>query len=113
MPSSTLPAPPDAKRIGAWLKASRERHNERVEQRERLAPTEHAAQLSQEQVAPLVGTTARTMGGWERGETVPPADQFLALVYLYGADILQLLAIRVSRSDAGGGEGPGRTRKLG
>lgn len=61
---------PDAARIGAWLKVQRERHG----------------QLSQEQAAARVESTARTVGAWERGETAPPADKFLALVQLYNAE---------------------------
>jgi transcriptional regulator with XRE-family HTH domain len=116
MASNTLPQPPDAARIGAFLKAARETHNQRVEKGQRLAPTETADTLSQEQAAARVNSTTRTMGGWERGETVPPTDQFLALVYLYGADILQLLAIRSTKADVAGARGEGgqgRTRKLG
>lgn len=89
---------PDAKRIGGWLKAARERHG----------------QYSQEQAAPLVGTTARTIGAWERGETAPPADKFLALVLLYEANVLQLLARRPkSAAGTGAGSDEGRTRKTG
>lgn len=66
--------PPDAARIGEWLEAARRRHG----------------QYSQEQAAAQVGTTSRTMGAWERGETVPPTDQFIALVQLYKADPMEL-----------------------
>ena len=77
---------PDAKRIGGWLKAARERQG----------------RYSQEQAAPAVGTTTRTMGGWERGETMPPADKFLALVLLYGADLSTLLQPRYKTDLEGG-----------
>lgn len=64
--------------IGAWLKAMRERQGK----------------YSQEQVAPLVGTTGRTIYSWEKG-IAPPVDKFLGLVALYEAenDIAMLLAL--------------------
>lgn len=69
MTSNGLPALPDSKRIGKLLMDAREAQE----------------RYTQEQVAPLVGATARSIGAWERGERVPPADQFLALLSLYGA----------------------------
>lgn len=91
-------SPPDAEQIGGWLKTARERQGK----------------YSQEQAAPLVGTTTRTIGGWERGETVPPADKFLGLVLLYEADLIQLLAKKSTRGAASSGAaGPGQTRRTG
>ena len=79
--------PPDAKAIGEFLKDAREAQGV----------------YSQEQAAPLVGTTTRTMGGWERGETVPPSDKFFAMVFLYDAvDKVKYLMARRFTPGAGG-----------
>jgi DNA-binding XRE family transcriptional regulator len=95
----------DAERIGKWLRAARERQG----------------MYSQEQAAHQVGTTVKTMGSWERGIVAPPSDTFLALVLLYRANILELLAIRATPSStkAASGSGPatpeepGRKRRTG
>lgn len=71
--------------------------------------------LTREKVAPLVSTTTRTLVRWEDGDAPPPADQFLALVTLYGAqkELLILLAkfekaTRSAAGDSAAGEGKRR-----
>lgn len=61
---------PNASQIGEWLRDARKRQG----------------QYSQEQAAHEVGTTARTVYSWEKGEAAPPIDMFLRLAALYKAD---------------------------
>lgn len=83
---------PTASQIGEWLRAARLR-----------------AKKTREEAAPQVGTTIRTLARWEDGEAAPPADQFFAMVLLYRADVLTLLA----RKFRGGEGGTGRARAAG
>lgn len=99
--------------IGAWLKAAREAA------RERAAPRDRAA-YAQAGVAERLRVRDRAVRMWEKGRTMPPADQFLDLVLFYGADITTLLRRgRAYKTDLGGGavkpaarpSGAARTRR--
>lgn len=69
LPTNEMTSVPTLGEIGGWLKSVRKRQDK----------------YSQEQAAPKVRTTTRTLAGWERGETAPPIDQFFELVALYEA----------------------------
>lgn len=77
LPTTGYVTTPRPEQIGAWLKQERVRDG----------------RFSQEQVAPLVGSTTRTVGAWERGETMPDADQLFFLCGLYGVRAIDLKAI--------------------
>lgn len=76
---------PTASQIGEWLKRKRVK-----------------AGIARERAAPLARTTTRTLARWEDGEVAPPSDQFFALVLLYEADILELLATKSTRGSTAG-----------
>ncbi len=98
---------PDTAQISRWLRDARDR-----------------AGLTRRQVSDRLGVTEGAIQNWENAEkpALPPADQFLALVVFYRANILELLAIKAapppSRA-AGGGAGrekpggPERKRRTG
>jgi transcriptional regulator with XRE-family HTH domain len=87
-----------ASQIGAWLRRARHEKTD----------------LSIEDVARLIDVTERTLRAWEKGENAPPTDKFLELVLLYKADVLELLATRVTKGGSAAGESEReRKRRLG
>lgn len=84
----------DPSRVSVWLRDARDR-----------------AGLTRRQVSDHLGVTEGAIQNWENPEkpALPPADQFLALVVFYRANILELLAIRATAPSraAGGGSGHG------
>lgn len=80
---------PTATQISQWLR----------DNRERLKLARRAASVA-------LDVTEKTIERWEDPDhpALPPADQFLALVVLYKADIQQFLAKRVTRERGGQAE---------
>lgn len=78
---------PSQSQIGKWLAEARE-----------------DAGLSQRIAAEALNTDAGTISRWERGVMPMSAEKFLALVLLYKADILELLATKFTSSAKGSQE---------
>lgn len=92
---------PDSSQISKWLRDARDR-----------------AGLTRRQVSDRIGVTEGAIQNWENEEkpALPPADQFLALVVFYRANVLELLASRAERPSraaggAGGHEKPGKPER--
>lgn len=75
---------PTKAQIGEWLRAAREAARQR-------APLDKRGEYAQAEVAHRLGVRERAVRMWEKGRTAPPADQFLELVRLYGADITEIV----------------------
>lgn len=98
---------PKRSQICSWLRTARE-----------------GAKLTRRTVSTALNVTERQIFNWEdpKGTALPPADDFLALVLLYKADVGELLARKYSRATSRSADtleshdetgGPGRRRKLG
>lgn len=96
--------PPTQADIGKWLARARK-----------------AKDLVQQEAATAIGVDKQTVSDWETGRYRMTAEDFLKLVLLYEADVLELLARKydpTSRSSGtqashGDSGGQGGNRKLG
>src|SRR5687768_13938581 len=96
-PTGHFPDAPSRKRIGEWLARERER-----------------AGLSQRQVSVTLDVDSQTVSRWETGANPIKAEDLFRLVFLYKADILQLLARKVTRAAGAAAESEQeRKRRLG
>lgn len=84
--------------IGAWLQEARK-----------------AAGFTQQAVAVALGRDKQTISDWETARFRMTAEDLLACVVLYRADILELLSrkTRGGASGGGGGAAAGQKRRLG